>query len=80
MNFMAVQKDKIELEGRIIETLPNTMFMVKLDSGNNILAHLSGKMRVRYIRLTNGDRVRVLISKYDLTRGIITYRLSKRKS
>jgi translation initiation factor IF-1 len=76
---MTLEKDKIELEGCIIETLPNTMFIVKLDTGNKILAHISGKMRVRYIRLTKGDRVRVEISKYDITKGRITYRLGKKK-
>ena len=70
--------DIIETEGCVISLLPNTMFMVKLDIGSEILSHISGKMRVRYIKLAIGDRVRVEISKYDPRKGRITYRLSER--
>lgn len=68
------QKDTIEVEGTIIEALPNAMFRVKLDTGHDVLAHISGKMRMYYIRILLGDRVRVELSPYDLTRGRITYR------
>ncbi len=70
--------DKLEVEGVILESLPNTMFKVKLDIGSEILAHISGKMRVNYIRILPGDRVRIEISKNDPTRGRITYRLDKK--
>jgi translation initiation factor IF-1 len=72
--------DVIEVEGVVTILYPNTVFQVKLDSGGEILAHLSGKMRKRYIRLTVGDRVRLEISKYDLTKGRIVYRLTKRQN
>ena len=75
---MANSKDTIELEGTVVEALPNTMFRVKLDAGGEILAHISGKMRVRYIRVLPGDRVKVEIGKYDPSRGRITYRLNKK--
>ncbi|HZG67838.1 MAG TPA: translation initiation factor IF-1 [Herpetosiphonaceae bacterium] len=68
------KKDVIELEGTIIEPLPNAMFRVALDNGIEVLAHISGKMRMNYIRITKGDRVQVELSPYDLTRGRITYR------
>jgi len=68
--------DVIEVEGVITQLFPNTLFKVKLDIGEDILCHLCGKMRKRYIKLTTGDRVRVEISKYDTSRGRITYRLS----
>ncbi|MFC2048745.1 translation initiation factor IF-1 [Elusimicrobiota bacterium] len=71
-------QDSIEVEGYVTALLPNTMFRVKLDMGGEILAHLSGKMRIRYIKLTVGDRVKVEISKYDTQKGRITYRLSER--
>jgi translation initiation factor IF-1 len=67
--------DVLELEGTVIEALPNTNFMVELENGHKVLAHLSGKMRQRYIRVVPGDTVRVELSPYDLTRGRITYRL-----
>jgi translation initiation factor IF-1 len=70
--------DTIEVEGVVKILHPNTMFQVQLDEGGEILAHLSGKMRKRYIKLTVGDRVRIEISKYDLTKGRIVYRLTKR--
>ncbi len=68
------KKDVIELEGTITEPLPNAMFKVALDNGIEVLAHISGKMRMNYIRITKGDRVQVELSPYDLTRGRITYR------
>ncbi len=70
----AKQKDTIEVEGAVTEALPNAMFRVKLDTGHEVLAHISGKMRMYYIRILLGDRVRVELSPYDLTRGRITYR------
>ncbi len=71
-------KDVIEVEGTVTEALPNAMFKVKLDTGHDVLAHISGKMRMYYIRILLGDRVRVELSPYDLTRGRITYRFVKR--
>lgn len=70
---MAKEKG-IEVEGTVSETLPNAMFRVELDNGMNVLAHISGKMRMHYIRILPGDRVSVELSPYDLTRGRITYR------
>ena len=69
------KKDTIKLEGVVVETLPSTTFRVKLDNEHEILAHISGKMRVHYIRLLPGDRVLVEMSPYDLTKGRITHRL-----
>ncbi len=68
------KKDVIEVEGTVMEALPNAMFKVKLDTGHEVLAHISGKMRMYYIRILTGDRVRVELSPYDLTRGRIKYR------
>jgi translation initiation factor IF-1 len=68
------KEDAIELEGEVLEALPNTMFRVQLDNELEILAHISGKMRMNYIRILPGDRVKVELSPYDLTRGRITYR------
>jgi translation initiation factor IF-1 len=62
------------LEGTINEALPNAMFRVQLENGHNVLAHISGKMRMNYIRILPGDRVQVELTPYDLTRGRITYR------
>lgn len=70
------KQDVIELEGTIVEALPNAMFRVELDNGHVLLAHISGKMRMNYIKIGVGDRVRVEVSPYDLNRGRITYRLS----
>ena len=70
-------KDKIEVEGVVIEALPATQFRVELDNGHTVLAYLSGKMRKYYIRILLGDRVRVELSSYDLERGRITYRFKK---
>lgn len=61
-------------EGTIVESLPNAMFRVELENGHKVLAHISGKMRVNYIRILPGDRVQVELTPYDLTRGRITYR------
>lgn len=69
--------DKIEMEGTVVEALPNTQFTVELDNGHKVLAYLSGKMRKYYIRILLGDRVRVEMTPYDLTRGRITYRYRK---
>ncbi|MCS6844962.1 MAG: translation initiation factor IF-1 [Caldilineales bacterium] len=66
--------DKLILEGKIIEALPNTTFRVQLDNGHEVLAYLSGKMRKHYIRVLLGDKVRVELSPYDLTRGRIVFR------
>jgi translation initiation factor IF-1 len=68
------KEEAIEVEGTIIEALPNAMFRVELDSGHKVLAHISGKMRMHFIRILPGDKVKVELSPYDLTRGRITYR------
>lgn len=68
------KEDKIEIEGTIVEALPNAMFRVEMEGGHKILAHISGKMRMHYIKILPGDKVRVELSPYDLTRGRITYR------
>lgn len=68
------KQDVIELEGLVTDTLPNAQFKVKLVNGHEILAHVSGKIRMHYIRILPGDKVTVEISPYDLTRGRITYR------
>ncbi|HOO39192.1 MAG TPA: translation initiation factor IF-1 [Deltaproteobacteria bacterium] len=67
-------KDVIETEGVVVEPLPNAMFKVELENGHQILAHISGKMRMHYIRILPGDKVQVEISPYDLTKGRIVYR------
>jgi translation initiation factor IF-1 len=66
--------DSIEVTGSVLETLPNAMFRVQLDNGHKVLAHISGKMRMHYIRILPGDRVQVELTPYDLSRGRITYR------
>ncbi len=71
---MAKKEGAIELEGTIVESLPNAMFRVELDNGHKVLAHISGKMRMHYIRILPDDRVVVELSPYDLTRGRIVYR------
>ena len=71
---MGKRDDTIEVEGKVIEPLPNAMFRVELDNGHKVLAHISGKMRMHYIRILPGDRVVVELSPYDLNRGRITYR------
>lgn len=75
---MPKKEEKIEVEGIVTEALPGTQFRVKLDNGHEVLAYLSGKMRRYYIRILLGDRVRVEVSPYDLTRGRITYRYKRR--
>lgn len=71
---MANSKDKLLMEGTIVEALPNTTFRVRLDNGHEVLAYLSGKMRKYYIRVLLGDRVKVELSPYDLDKGRIVYR------
>ena len=66
--------DVIEVEGTVVEPLPNAMFRVELENGHTVLAHISGKMRMHYIRILPGDRVRLELSPYDLTRGRVVYR------
>ncbi len=68
------KEENIEMEGKVIETLPNTTFRVELDNGHVVLAHISGRMRKHYIRILTGDRVTVELTPYDLTKGRITYR------
>ena len=68
------KEDVIEVEGTVIETLPNTNFKVKLENGHELLAHISGKLRMNYIKILPGDKVRVELSPYDLSRGRITWR------
>jgi translation initiation factor IF-1 len=68
------KEDAIEVEGTVVEPLPNAMFRIELDNGHRVLAHVSGKMRMNFIRILPGDRVKVELSPYDLTRGRITYR------
>jgi len=72
--YLMAKEDKIELEGKVVESLPNTQFVVELANGHKVLAHVSGKIRMYYIRILPGDRVTVELSPYDLTRGRITYR------
>ena len=69
-----VKEETIEVEGEVVEALPNTMFRVSLDSGHTVLGYISGKMRRHYIRILPGDRVKIELSPYDLDRGRITYR------
>jgi translation initiation factor IF-1 len=71
---LAPKEEAIETEGTVLEPLPNAMFRVELDNGHKVLAHISGKMRMHYIRILPGDRVTVELSPYDLSRGRITYR------
>ncbi len=66
--------DVIEVEGRIVEALPNAMFQVELENGHKVLAHISGKLRMNFIRILPGDKVTIELSPYDLTRGRITWR------
>jgi len=68
------KEDVIELEGKVVEVLPNAMFQVELQNGHRILAHISGKLRMNFIKILVGDRVTVELSPYDLTRGRITWR------
>jgi translation initiation factor IF-1 len=68
------KEEAIEVEGKVIEPLPNAMFRVELENGHRVLAHISGKMRMHFIKILPGDRVTVELSPYDLTRGRIVYR------
>ena len=68
------KEDQIEMEGEVVDTLPNTMFRVKLENDHVITAHISGKMRKHYIRILTGDKVKVEMTPYDLTKGRITFR------
>ena len=68
------KEDVIEVEGTVVETLPNTTFKVELENGHQILAHISGKLRMNYIKILPGDKVKVWLSPYDLNRGRITWR------
>ena len=69
------KEDVIEMEGKVLETLPNTMFRVELDNGHIVTAHISGRMRKNYIRILTGDKVKVELTPYDLSKGRITYRM-----
>ena len=69
------KEDSLEMDGVVVETLPNTMFRVQLENGHIVTAHISGKMRKHYIRILTGDKVKVELTPYDLTKGRITYRV-----
>lgn len=71
---MAKKDDILEFEGEVIDTLPNTLFKVRLENGHEVIAHISGKMRKHYIRILTGDKVRVEMTPYDLSKARITYR------
>jgi translation initiation factor IF-1 len=71
---MSMKEEAVEVEGTVVEPLPNAMFRVELKNGHVVLAHISGKMRMNFIRILPGDRVKLEMSPYDLTRGRITYR------
>jgi translation initiation factor IF-1 len=71
---LMAKEDVIEMDGKVLETLPNTMFRVELDNGHIVTAHISGRMRKHYIRILTGDKVKVELTPYDLTKGRITYR------
>jgi translation initiation factor IF-1 len=74
------KEDQIEMEGTVVDTLPNTMFRVQLENGHVVIAHISGKMRKNYIRILKGDKVTVQLTPYDLTKGRITFRSRDGKS
>lgn len=74
MNHSMAKEESIEMQGTVMETLPNTTFRVELDNGHIVMAHISGKMRKNYIRILTGDKVTVQITPYDLTKGRITFR------
>ena len=73
------KEEAIEVEGTIVEPLPNAMFRVELDNGHKVLAHISGKMRMHFIKILPGDRVTVELSPYDLTRGRVTFRAKNKR-
>ena len=72
--YIMAKEDHIEMQGKVVETLPNTMFRVELENGHVVTAHISGKMRKNYIRILTGDQVTVELTPYDLSKGRITYR------
>jgi len=72
--LLMAKEDQIEMDGEVVDTLPNTMFRVKLENGHIVTAHISGKMRKNYIRILTGDQVKVELTPYDLSKGRITYR------
>ena len=74
-NFYMAHQGSIEVEGKVLESLPNTLFKVELEDGSVILCHLSGKMRMHFIKILPGDRVRIEMTPYDKTKGRITFRL-----
>ena len=74
MIHIMAKDEIIEFEGEVIDTLPNTLFKVRLENGHEIIAHISGKMRKHYIRILTGDKVKVEMTPYDLSKGRITYR------
>ena len=73
-NIFMTKEKAIEIDGTVLEPLPNAMFKVELDNGHKVLAHVSGKMRMRYIKILSGDKVKMELSPYDLSRGRIIYR------
>lgn len=73
------KEEAIQVEGTIVEPLPNAMFRVELDNGHKVLAHISGKMRMHFIKILPGDRVTIELSPYDLTRGRVTFRAKNKK-
>jgi translation initiation factor IF-1 len=73
--FFMAKEDQIEMEGKVIDTLPNTMFRVQLENGHIVTAHISGKMRKHYIRILTGDSVKVEMTPYDLSKGRISFRM-----
>ena len=73
------KQDVIEVEGKVLEALPNAMFLVELENGHVVLAHVSGKIRMNFIRILPGDKVTIELTPYDLTRGRITYRFKQSK-
>ncbi len=73
-DFFMAKEESIEMQGTVLETLPNTTFRVQLENGHIVMAHISGKMRKNYIRILTGDKVTVQITPYDLTKGRITFR------
>jgi len=75
LSLCMAKEDQIEMEGKVIDTLPNTMFRVQLENGHIVTAHISGKMRKHYIRILTGDTVKVEMTPYDLTKGRISFRM-----
>jgi translation initiation factor IF-1 len=73
-NYLMAKEEGIEMDGTVVDTLPNTMFRVKLENGHEVTAHISGKMRKNYIRILTGDKVTVQLTPYDLSKGRITFR------